>query len=85
MAEGMTYTSAAIDNQFSDALARNLIRSGVVDMPANNLLSADAGISMIKGYFLMIAPLRPGTHTIASWVEFGTDFAGGLTYTINVH
>jgi hypothetical protein len=85
MAGEITYTSATIDGQFSDDLSNHLVRSGLVDMPANSLLSADPGISMIKGYFLLIAPLTRGSHELAGYAEFGNlGFAGGVTYTINV-
>jgi hypothetical protein len=84
MAEGMTDTSATIDGATTHDLARYLVRSDVVDMPANNLLSPDAGISMIKGYFLLIAPLAAGEHTLNGWVAFGDDFAGGVTYHLTV-
>lgn len=84
-AAAITDTSITIDGWTTHNLDRHLIRSGVVNMPANNLLSPDAGISMIKGYFVMLLPLRRGHHTLAGWVEFGTDFAGGVTYEINIH
>jgi hypothetical protein len=80
----ITDTSATIDGTTTHDLASHIVRSGTVDMPANNLLSADAGISMIKGYFLIIAPLAPGEHNLAGWAEFGTDFAGGVTYDLTI-
>jgi hypothetical protein len=83
-ATAMTDTYVTVDGRTTHALASHLVTSGVVDMPANNLLSADAGISMIKGYFVLIAPLRPGEHRLAGWVAFGTDFAGGVTYDLTV-
>jgi hypothetical protein len=55
-------------------------------LPANNLLSADPGISRDKGYFMVIHPLSRGTHTLHAYDEFGVlDFQAGITYTINVH
>ena len=84
MAEGMTETSATIDGWTTHDLAAYLVRSDVVNLAANNLLAPDAGISMIKGYFLLIAPLSAGQHTLNGWVAFGDDFAGGVTYELTV-
>ena len=54
-------------------------------LPANNLLSADPGLTMDKGYFMVIGPLSPGTHTYHAYDEFAVfDFKAGITYTINV-
>lgn len=86
MAGFISDTSATIDGTTTHDLANHVVTSGVMDMPANNLLSLDAGISMIKGYFLMIAPLATGTHALAGWAEFADlGFAGGATYMISVH
>jgi hypothetical protein len=81
----ITYTSATIDGQFSDELSNHIVRSGAVNVPAPNLFGDSAGLSMFKGYFLMIAPLKPGEHTLAGWAEFGSlDFAGGVTYHLTI-
>jgi hypothetical protein len=67
------------------ALGAYAITSALTHLPANNLLSADAGISMDKGYFMVIGPLSPGTHTFHAYDEFAVfDFKAGITYTINV-
>jgi hypothetical protein len=55
------------------------------ELAANNLLSADPGISLIKGYFFVIHPMSPGGHTLRAYDEFAVfDFVAGVTYTINV-
>ena len=83
-AAAITDTSVTIDGRTTHDLGGHLVTSGVVQMPADNLLSPDAGISMIEGYFVLIAPLRPGHHTLNGWVAFGSDFAGGVTYQLTV-
>jgi hypothetical protein len=81
----ITYTSATIDGQFSDQLSNHVVRSGVVNVPAPSLFGDSPAISMFEGYFLMIAPLTPGEHTLAGWAEFESlEFAGGVTYHLTI-
>jgi hypothetical protein len=66
-------------------LAAYAITSELTELPADNLLSSDPGISMDKGYFMVVGPLSPGTHTFHAYDEFEVfDFQAGITYTINV-
>ncbi len=56
-----------------------------VTLPPNNLLSTDSGLSLSKGYFLVIPPLSRGTHTLRLYDEFpAIGFQAGLTITIVV-
>ena len=53
---------------------------------SDNLLSPDAGLTLDKGYYLVISPLSPGTHTLRAYDEFESiDFQAGITFTINVN
>jgi hypothetical protein len=62
------------------------VTSHLDTLPANNLLSADPGLTMDRGYFLVVGPLSPGTHTYHAYDEFEVfGFQAGITYTINVH
>ena len=56
-----------------------------VTLPPNNLLSPDSGLSLSKGYFLVIPPLSRGTHTLRLYDEFqAVGFQAGITITIVV-
>jgi hypothetical protein len=82
----ITYQTISMDGVTSSDLAAYVVRTRMVTLPADNLLSADPTISMTKGYFSVIGPLSRGSHTAANYTEFGSvDFAGGVTYPINVH
>lgn len=62
-----------------------VVTSGLDTLPPNNLLSSQAGLTMDKGYFLMLHPLSRGTHTLRAYNEFAAlDFQAGITYTIIV-
>lgn len=57
----------------------------LVTLPPNNLISTDSGLSLSKGYFLVIPPLSRGTHTLRLYDEFqALGFQAGLTITIVV-
>jgi hypothetical protein len=54
-------------------------------LPPNNLISTESGLSLSKGYFLVIAPLSRGTHTLRLYDEFQAfGFQAGITFTIVV-
>ena len=56
-----------------------------VTLPPNNLISPDSGLSLSKGYFLVIPPLSRGTHTLRLYDEFQAfGFQAGITITIVV-
>ncbi len=61
------------------------LRTRAVALPPNNLLSTEPGGSMSEGYFLVVAPLSRGTHTLRLYDEFESlDFKAGLTLTLIV-
>jgi hypothetical protein len=63
-----------------------IVTGDTVNLPADNLLSSDPGISRFKGYFMVVAPLSRGTHVMRAYDEFDDGaFVGAVTYTINVH
>jgi hypothetical protein len=75
-----------IDGWTTTDLHRHVATSRPLTLPAGNLISPNPALSMQKGYFVMFFPMRAGTHTIRGYDEFGSlGFAGGITYTINVH
>ena len=83
--EDLTYIEISINGTTVTDLSRNLLTTEVIDLPPDNLLSADSGFSRTKGYFLVLKPMAPGTHTFRAYDEFfGGAFAAGITYTINV-
>jgi hypothetical protein len=55
-------------------------------LPAGNLFSADPTDTLNKGFFLVIAPLSRGTHTLnVAWSVPAFDVAAALTITLEVH
>lgn len=74
-----------IDGRSSSNLGQYALRTSMIQLPEDNLLSPDAGISMTKGYFAVLHPLTPGTHHAqidATYPEF--DFEGITDYTFVV-
>ena len=74
-----------IDGRTSSDLDQYAVRTGVLDIGPDNIFGPDPGISMTKGYFAVITPLRPGTHHAridATYPEF--DFEGLTDYTLTV-
>ncbi len=56
-----------------------------VMLPSNNLISTESGLSLSKGYFLLMSPLSRGTHTLRLYDEFETlGFQAGINITIVV-
>lgn len=56
-----------------------------VTLPSNNLISTESGLSLSKGYFLLMSPLSRGTHTLRLYDEFeALGFQAGITITIVV-
>lgn len=83
--ELLTYVEVTIDGRTVTDLAPYVLTADLIDLPPNNLLSADPGISLTKGYFLVIHPLSRGTHTLRAYDEFAPlDFTAGITYTVIV-
>jgi|SRR6185312_5106154 len=74
-----------IDGRTSTNLGQYALRTPVLDIGPDNIFGPDPGISMTKGYFAVMTPLRPGTHHAridATYPEF--DFEGLTDYTITV-
>jgi hypothetical protein len=62
-----------------------IVTTALVTLPAYNLFGVDPTLSMMKGYFLVLAPLSRGTHTLHASGEFPAfPFQAGVTYTIVV-
>ena len=74
-----------IDGRTSTNLDQYALRTPVMDIGPDNIFGPDPGISMTKGYFAVMTPLRPGTHHAridATYPAF--DFEGLTDYTITV-
>jgi hypothetical protein len=74
-----------IDGRTTTGLGQYALRTPVLDIGPDNIFGPDPGISMTKGYFAVMTPLRPGTHHAridATYPAF--DFEGLTDYTINV-
>lgn len=82
----LTYIEITFNGKTTTALDDYIVTSTLTSLPADNLLSPDAGLSMNRGYFLAISPQSRGTHTLHAYDEFyDGGFQAGITYTINVH
>lgn len=83
--ELLSYVEVTFNGQTVTDLGGYVVTTRLDTLPADNLLSPDPTITMDKGYFMVIAPLSRGTHTLRAYDEFGAlDFQAGITYTINV-
>ena len=84
--ELLTYVEVTVDGQTTTDLSSHALTTNLLTLPPNNLLSADSGISLTKGYFIVIRPLSPGTHRLRAYDEFAPldNFTAGITYTITV-
>ena len=81
----LTYAEFTIRGRTSSHLKRYIVTTRVVPLPPDNLLSADPAISMMKGFFMLIAPPRPGSHVMRAYDEWSDGFIGAVSYTLNVH
>ena len=84
--ELLSYVEVTFNGETATDLDGYAVTSRLDTLPAGNLISPDPTITMVKGYFMVLAPLSPGTHTLRAYDEFGVfDFQAGITYPINVH
>jgi len=77
--------SITVDGRTTSDLDRYALRTPVLNLGPNNVLSSDPGISMTKGYFAVLTPMALGTHHAridATYPAF--DFEGLTDYTIHV-
>ena len=58
----------------------------VIFLPADNILDSPAGptLAAIDGYFLMLKPLRVGTHTVTTSDAFSDGSTADITITVHV-
>ena len=85
--EDLTYAELTLDGRTASEsqLQPYILTTRTVNLPADNLLSSEPGISRFKAYFLLVKPLSRGTHTMLAYDEFDDgDFVGEVSYTINV-
>ena len=82
----LTYLEVTFNGETVKDLSDYLVVTSVINLPANNLINTEPGISRDKGYFLLVHPLSRGTHILRAYDEFFDGaFKAGITYTINVH
>lgn len=74
-----------LDGRLVENLEDYALTTLPVTLPSNNLISTESGLSLSKGYFLLMSPLSRGTHTLRLYDEFETlGFQAGITITIVV-
>lgn len=82
----LSFVAVWLDGRPARNLERYVITSPLVELPAPNLLSEDATPSMLRSYFMVIAPLSRGQHTVRAFDEFASqNFAAGITMKLTVH
>ena len=55
----LTYVEVTIDGRTVTNIDDYILTTDLLTLPENNLLSADSGLSLSKGFFLVIRPLSP--------------------------
>jgi hypothetical protein len=81
----ITEVELALDGAPVKHLERYVVTSPIVSLPGSNLLSDDPTPSLIKGYFLVLAPLSHGQHTLRAFDAFASiGLTAGITYNITV-
>ena len=81
--EELSFAEVILDGRPVTNLNDYALTTIPVTLPPNNLLSTDSGLSLSKGYFLVIHPLSRGTHTLRLYDEFQAfGFQAGITITI---
>ena len=83
--ELLSYVEVTFNGTTTTDLDDYVVTTTLDTLPPDNLLGPDAGLTLDKGYYLVISPLSPGTHTLRAYDEFESiGFQAGITYTINV-
>ena len=83
--EELNFAEVILDGRPVANLNDYALTTSLVTLPPNNLISPESGLSLSKGYFLVIPPLSRGTHTLRLYDEFqALGFQAGLTITIVV-
>jgi hypothetical protein len=83
--ELLNFVEVTVDGRTVTDLDDYVLTTHLATLPENNLLSPDSGLTLSKGYFVVVHPLSPGTHTLRAYDEFAEiGFQAGITYTIVV-
>lgn len=81
----LNYVEVTFNGTTTTELDDYVVTTRLDTLPPDNLLGPDAGLTLDKGYYLVIGPLSPGSHTLRAYDEFvSIDFQAGITFTINV-
>jgi hypothetical protein len=81
----LNYAEVTFNGVTTNDLDDYVVTTELDTLPPDNLLSPDSGLTLDKGYYLVISPLSPGTHTLRAYDEFESiGFQAGITFTINV-
>lgn len=79
----LTYAEVRLDGRLATDLDDYLLVSEPVTLPADNLFGPSPGLTMMKTWDLVAAPLSRGTHSLRIYAE-APGFAAGITFTIVV-
>ena len=81
----LNYAEVTVNGVTTSDLDQYVVTTELDTLPADNLLSPDSGLTLDKGYYMVLRPMRPGTHTVLAYDEFESiDFQAAITFTINV-
>lgn len=81
----ITRIELSLDGRPVQNLERYVLTTRLVNLPGPNLLGSAPTPSLMKGYYLLTRPMRPGLHTMRAYDEFASiGFTAGITYNITV-
>lgn len=80
----ITDVSVTVHGREYTRLGKYIKTTRVYQLPGPNLIGPDPGPSLTKGYFLFTKPMKPGHHTVETFIRFSDGFEGGFTYEIEV-
>ena len=82
---GINVVEVTIDGRTVTDLDDYVFTTDVITLPPNNLVSADSGVSLSEGWWLVLSPMSKGTHVVRAFdASDSAGFEAGITITINV-
>jgi hypothetical protein len=79
----LTFVQVVLDGRQAKHLDRYVVTTPRIELAGPNLLSEDATPIIDKGIYVVVKPLRPGSHTLRLYDEFGS-LAFGVTVNLTV-
>jgi hypothetical protein len=80
----LTVVQVLLDGREANNLDRYVVTTPRIELDGPNLLSDDPTPIIDKGIYTVIKPLRPGSHTLRLYDEFGPELTFGVTVNLTV-